>query len=259
MNFKARILQKVISDLRNCYQVRAIWEGGSAATATSDQYSDIDINILAADPINLVFETLQNTLRSVSEISHIWNEPKSFWPDLTQKIYFLKDAPKHFFLDVAVFPEKADKILEEFMQLERHGHPVIHFDDTGRIKTQHINKQATLEKHRKRLSEIMEAFPAYRTNVFKELDRGHSIDAFAFYQGGMLRPLVEVLGMLYRPFQSDFGLRYLNRTFPVESCRSIEKFLYVTNLDDLRNKATELEKLFYDSVAQAEKSLERTK
>ena len=90
------VLQKVVGALQNCRQARAVWEGGSAANAASDQFSDLDINILASDPIISIFEAVENTLNSISKISHIWNEPKSLWPELIQKVYFLKDTPRYF-------------------------------------------------------------------------------------------------------------------------------------------------------------------
>jgi predicted nucleotidyltransferase len=247
MNQRPEILKRLVTELKHCNPVLAVWEGGSAANATSDQYSDIDICVLASDPISLVFQTVESALNSISEITHIWNEPKSIWPGLTQKVYFLKDVPKHFFIDVAVFPEHATE-LAEFMQLERHGNPVVHFDKLDRIKTHHADKNVFAEKHRKRLKEIVEAFPVYRTEVFKELDRGHAVDAFAFYQGGMVKPLIEILGMIYRPFQFDFGFRYLQRSLPLELYRKIETLLYVQDMNSLRERATEVEKIFYDTV-----------
>ncbi len=250
LEFRKQVLGKLIEGLRLTEQVVAVWEGGSAANASTDEYSDIDLNILVAGDDAPVFRSIEELLNSTSKVTHVWNEPKSIWPDLTQKIYFLKDSPKHFFVDVAVFPQSSSQILSEFMQTERHGHPVVHIDKAGLIVSRPADKTAILQKQRKRLGEIAEAFPVYRTEVLKELDRGHFIDAFAFYQSAMLRPLVEALGMLHRPFQFDFGLRYLHRSFPKEVAQFIEAHLFVKDGNDLRKNALEVDELFYKTVDQ---------
>ena len=233
----------------------AVWEGGSAAKSTTDQYSDLDICILGIKENESIFAKVEESLGSISEISHIWNEPKSIWPDLTQIVYFLKDSPKHFFVDVAVFPKNATSILDEFMQTERHGKPVIHFDKSGLIVTKSADKKALLEKQQKRLLEIVSSFPVYRTEVFKELDRGNGVDAVVYFQAAMLKRLVEVLGMLHRPYQFDFGFRYLKRSFPPDVYSFVEKCSFVSDLKMLRVLAEETERLFYKSVSQVEDKL----
>ena len=249
MEYRRRILQALVPALRGFPQALGVWEDGSAANASTDEFSDIDLNVLAREPAAAVFEKVESALNAVSAVNHVWNEPRSFWPGVTQKAYFLKDAPKHFFVDVAVFPEGSDQIAE-FMQIERHGRAIVHFDDTGRLQPAPVDRAALLEKQRKRLAEIVEAFPDYRTEVHKELDRGHPIDAFAFYHSGMVRPLVEVLGMRHRPFRYDFGLRYLGRTFPRDLHGAIERLLYVRDAAELREKAIEVETRFRGAVAE---------
>lgn len=93
------------------------------------------------------------------------------------------------------------------------------------------------------------------TNVLKELDREHSIDAFAFYFSGLVRPLVEVMGMLHRPFRFDFGLRYLHRTFPMKDQDTIKRFLYVRDMDELRKNVDEIGMLFKETALQVRRQV----
>ena len=76
----------------------------------------------------------------------------------------------------------------------------------------------------------MQAFPVYKVQVLKAIDRGHEADAFHFYQSGIVRPLVELLGMIYRPFQYDFGLRYIYRSFPGDLRERVRCLCYVKDL-----------------------------
>ena len=257
MEFRDQVLQKLVTNLQSMDDVFAVWEGGSAANSTTDQYSDVDISILGTEENESIFAKVKESLSSISGISHIWNEPKSIWPDLTQKVYFLKDSPKHFFVDVAVFPKNATSILSEFMQIERHGKPVIHFDKSGLIVTKSADKKALFEKHQKRLSEIVASFPVYRTEVYKELDRGNGVDAVVYFQAAMLKQLVEVLGMLHRPYHFDFGFRYLKRSFPPDVYSFVEKCSFVSDLKMLRVIAGETEELFYKSVDQVKDNILR--
>lgn len=253
--FRRRLAHELSQELQSCSSILAVWEGGSSANATSDQFSDIDLNILHANNEDAVFQIVEATLSSISEITHIYNEPKSLWPDLTQKVYFIKDSPKHFFVDVATFPESKPAILNEFMQIDRHGKPAILFDKGGHIHSHPLDELAFLQRQRRRLNEIVEAFPVYRTTVFKELDRGNAIDAFAFYYSGMLRPLIEVMGLIYRPYRFDFGFRYLKPSLPTDLYLRIEPLFFVGNLNLLQEYAMAVDELFTDMVAKAKLKL----
>ena len=112
-------------------------------------------------------------------------------------------------------------------------------------------------KQRKRLEEIEAAFPVYQTEVLKELDRGHAIDTFAFYFGGIVRPLVELMGMIHRPFRYDFGLRYIHKTFPEAEQKAIENLLYVKAMNDLKERMIEVDRLFQEARLQVRKMLDQ--
>jgi hypothetical protein len=257
LEFRGKILGKLVTDLKAMNDVFAVWEGGSAANSTTDQYSDIDFCILGNEgQKESIFGQVKTSLNSISKISHIWSEEKSFWPELTQKIYILEDSPKHFLVDVSLFPKGSDSILSEFMQIERHGTPVTHFDKLGLIVPKPVDKEAIFEKQRKQLSKFVDAFPVFRIEVYKELDRGNNVDAFAFFQMAMLKPTVEVLGMIHRPFQFDFGLRYLKRSFPPDIYNFIEKCMFMSGIDEFKGNVDKTNRLFYESVNTAKEKLE---
>ena len=137
------------------------------------------------------------------------------------------------------------------MQIERHGKPAVLFDKGGHIHSHPLDEQVFLQRQRRRLNEIVEAFPVYRITVFKELDRGNAIDAYAFYYSGMLRPLIEVMGLIYRPYRFDFGFRYLKPSLPTDLYLRIEPLFFVGNLNLLQENAMAVDELFTDMVAEA--------
>ena len=91
-------IEKQIEALRDNPKIVALWEGGSAATGSTDQYSDIDLLALCACETDEAFDLMESVM---PPITHRYIEPAG--PDLRHRIYFHDGAPKHFFADVGVF------------------------------------------------------------------------------------------------------------------------------------------------------------
>ena len=255
--YKQDVLKTILSQLEPMPDMLAAWEGGSAATKTKDQYSDIDLCLLSTAPLQDVLDRVEKSLTPF-HVTDVWKQTKSGWGEgLLQRFLMLKDAPKHFFVDVAVFEMSASKLMNDFLEVERHGDVIVHFDKNNLIKAGHTDAEALFKRQQLRLIEIAQAFPFYKTLVLKEIDRGQAIDAMSFYQTGMLRPLVEVLGMLHRPYKFDFGLRYVHKHFPADVQKMVQDLTYVSDLADLSKKVIKLEEAFTEALkkAQAKKSL----
>ena len=62
------------------------------------------------------------------------------------------------------------------------------------------------------------------------------MDALAFYQAMTLRPLAEALRLLHCPQRRIFGLRYLQRDLPAQTCNRFRALAFVHDLDDLALK-----------------------
>ena len=255
--YRRQLAEHLTQELSKLEGVLAVWEGGSAATETADQYSDIDLCIMASSEPEVVFAALHQALGEEYPIAHIYHEPKTIWPDLTQKVYLLEGAPEHFLLDVAIFPESATGILEEFLQQERHGNPVVHFDRSNRIQVKGASAEEFAIRHRKKYEELVGVIPVYRALVAKELDRGNTVDALAFFHGGIVRPVVQLLGILHRPFRFDFGLRYLRRDLPAAEYNKIERMMYVSTANDLRDRLVEMDALIAETSAAVANRLDR--
>ena len=93
-HYRRAIVEAVIARLLPIPTVRACFEGGSAATGRLDDYSDIDLVIVA--PLAAADEAFDAVEAALAPhgISHVWRvEPPSF-PDTAQRFYFLADAPR---------------------------------------------------------------------------------------------------------------------------------------------------------------------
>lgn len=246
--YRKHVLKIILDEIEPSPEILAAWEGGSAATGTRDEYSDIDLSVLAVSPIRAVLDQIESALKRL-QVIHTWQPIKSFWGEgMLQRVIVLKDSPKHFSVDVAVFDLAYPQLLKDFLEVERHGSPHIYFDKRNLIKSGHTDQQALFMRQQARAAELNQGFPIFKTLALKEIVRGQAIDAISFYQIGLVRPFVEVLGMIHRPFKYDFGMRYVHKTFPKEAQALIEELSYVARFEDLPEKISKVEKAFREAI-----------
>jgi hypothetical protein len=217
--------------------VAALWEGGSAATGRLDEYSDIDVVIVAAlDEAPAIFDAVERALSGVDRIVHAWRvEPPPF-RDTAQRFYFLAGAPRFFAVDCVIVTEAA---AAQFLELERHGEPRVLFDRTGNIRAMPLDHASLAARRTQRVVQLQGAIPVYRMLVEKELVRGHPLEALGFYQA-LLRALIEVLGMRHRPDRFDYGWRYVESELPADAQALIRRYAFVADGTALRQKSDDL-------------------
>lgn len=245
--FKEDILSKLLEKLKSQSEVLAVWEMGSAATGTSDEYSDVDLVILSHGQPDENFEKLEKILRSFSNITHMYIETAGSIESYKHRVYFLEGAPKYFYLDVGILNSEDKSTLSELLNSDRHGTPIVHFDKTEVIQTTRSNLELLKEEHQKRVTDSKAAFPIIFNSIMKELDRNNHVDAFAFYFG-LLKRYIELLGIKYRPLRYDFGMRYTSRDFPSDVYNRLNRYVFISDPEELRPLAIELEKDFCETL-----------
>jgi len=239
--FRARIFAAVLPVLQSDPTVRGVWEGGSVATGRADDFSDIDLCVIAESARHeSVLDALERALGEAAAIAHVWRvDPQSF-AGVTQRIYLLHDAPPFFAVDCALLTPAGTT---QFLERERHGEPRVLLDRDGTIAARPLNHAAHATRMRQRLAQIRAAWPVYRTIVEKELTRGRALDAIGFYLNGLMRPLIELAGMRHRPERYDYGWRYLHADLPVDLQRDLERLAYVDGPATLRTHLAEVDRL----------------
>ncbi|BAZ20136.1 hypothetical protein NIES4073_10120 [Kalymmatonema gypsitolerans NIES-4073] len=81
--------------------------------------------------------------------------------------------------------------------------------------------------------------------------------AIVNYQSHTLSTLVELLGMIYRPYRYDFmNLKYFYRDFPPEVVARVEQLYCVTDLADLAKKQQLAEEMFAEILPGVETALQ---
>lgn len=235
-NYRRTIIEAVIARLLPVTAVRACFEGGSAATGRLDDYSDIDLVIVAPlSSADDVFDAVELAL-SPHSIVHIWRvEPPPF-PQTAQRFYFLADAPRFLAVDCVVASESG---VEPFLERERHGDPLVYFDRTSKVRARAADRTALAERRMKRWGQLRGSVPVFAMLVDKELARGRPLEALGFYQG-LLRALLEVLGIEHRPDRFDFNWRYVETQLPEGARALLARYAFVADEQALRERAPQL-------------------
>ncbi len=224
--YRRRVTALVVAALSEENAVEALLEGGAAARGRADEYSDIDLMVVA--PLahaGRLFTVTEAALSEIAPIAHVWNvEPPGF-ADMAQRFYFLANAPRFFAFDCSVITPAAVGI---FLERERHGEPIVWLDRRGLMEARPIDDATLSQRRRHRLGQLRGMVPVYAMLVDKELARGHPLEAFGFYQT-LVRALIEVLGMRHRPERFDFGWRYVERELPAEAQSLIARHAFVAD------------------------------
>jgi hypothetical protein len=142
---------------------------------------------------------------------------------MVQRFYFLAGAPRHFAVDCSVITPTG---IVTFLERERHGEAIVWLDRDATLTPRPIDAESLARRRAHRLAQLRGSVPVYSMLVDKELERGHALEAFGFYQV-LVRALIELLGMQHRPDRFDFGWRYVARELPPAAQALIARHAFV--------------------------------
>jgi hypothetical protein len=209
----------------------AMWEGGAPSFNRADEWSDIDLQIVTEDErLDEVFPILEAALQSLSPIDLKYELARPTWHGHAQAFYRLKQAGPYLLLDLVVMKRSAK---EMFLTSEIHGQALVHFDKVAIVQPPPLDWVAHNKILRARLQILCTKFDLFQSMVWKETNRGNGIEALTFYQAYTLSPLIELLGIRYRPARYNFGTRYIYYEFPPEVVRHLEALYFVPGPDQI--------------------------
>lgn len=244
------IVAPLVDFLKAKPPVNAVWEGGAAGWKRVDQWSDIDLvaDVNDADVervMNSVKEFLQNTFGVESE----FDITQSPWPQIRQCFFRLKNCSPFLLIDFCIFPTSAT---DKFMEIEIHGEPVAHFDRNNIIRPLHINRKEQAKKLAQRIPLLQKRFEIFQVLVEKEINRGNHLEAFGYYLGFTVQPLVEMLRIIHAPHHSTFGTRYIQYDLPAHLVEQLTPFYYMANPEALKQNFFAAKKLFTEAAEEAQ-------
>ncbi|WP_234534079.1 hypothetical protein [Paenibacillus pseudetheri] len=80
-----------------------------------------------------------------------------------------------------------------------------------------------------------------------------------YYHKYVVNPLVDVLRIIYTPFQADSFLIHASRDFPVEVVLTLEKLYGVKTIEDIVDRIELTDELFRNAVAEVDIMLLQSK
>ena len=240
------ILAALKSALEPLDYVNAMWEGGAAAFNRVDEWSDIDIQFDVDDArVADTFVVIERVLETLSPIDLKYKTPQLPWAGISQWFYRLKNASPYLLIDTAVIQRSAP---EKLLTREIHGQAVFYFDKANVSQVAPLDLNDLNKRLRDRIASLRVTFEMYQILTLKELSRGNTLEALAFYNGYTLRPLVEVLRMRHDPTRYNFHTRHIHYNLPADVVQKLEPLFFVANADDIRAKRAQAETWFYETL-----------
>ena len=228
---RKQIIDQLVTELQARPFVNALWEAGSASFDRVDEFSDLDIMIDVDDEfIDEAFTAVESALNSVTTIIHQYEVPQPTWHGHHQRFYNLANVPEFLMIDCAVVKTSSN---DKFLTREVHGNPRVLFDKTGVVKVTEFDHDGLQIQLRKRIGQIEGFYEIVKDLPRKELLRGQPIDALSFYNGLVIRPLVELLRIKYDPTRFNWSARYLHHYLPAKEAERVQSLMYVGQPDDL--------------------------
>lgn len=109
---RQKILNTIINALEPQDFVLALWQGGSAAHGYTDEWSDLDIEVIIKDDyIQKTFDIVEDALKTLSEISFKYRIPEPTWHGHSQTFYQLVEASQFLVIDFAVMKRSSRSTL----------------------------------------------------------------------------------------------------------------------------------------------------
>ncbi len=235
-----QIITTLVEAVRPLNFVNAVWQGGAAAFNRVDQWSDIDLVIdVQDDRADDAWPAIERAIESLGTVELCYRFPQPPLGLHSQRFYRLCEAGPFLLLDICVFKAStANKLLDP----ATHGSAVVHFDRTGATNVKPMDdatRQAELDA---RIESLRVTFPMFQSLVLKELNRGNSIEALAFYHAWTLRPLVELLRIRHCPGRYQFHTRYIHYDLPREIVDRLTPMFFVRDAADLAARRDEAER-----------------
>jgi hypothetical protein len=120
---RQKILATLIPILEPLDFVLACWQGGSQAWGYTDEWSDIDLQVIVEDShIEDTFETIETALQRISKIQWKCRMPEPTWHGHSQCFYQLEGINPFLTLDIVVMKRSNPN---RFLEVERNGNVAI--------------------------------------------------------------------------------------------------------------------------------------
>ncbi len=216
----AAIRDALIAALEAHPDCLALWEGGSRSFGRDDARSDLDLALVVRDgAVAVGFAVVEMALERLDSIAALWEVPANAWHGWSQRFYQLEGAPATLLVDLCIIQE-SDEFPED--DAVRHGERFVLFDK-GDFSSRSGDGMSLRTPD---LDDLEARFQLFAPFVAKEVARGRPMDAWRFWTGNVIPPLIAALRARYAPARADFGARYLHEDLPPEVAERLTRLTY---------------------------------
>lgn len=221
------VRQTLIQRLREALEaqpgVHAVWLEGADALGRADGYSDLDLWLdVEAGEEEKAFQTVRATVQTFGPLDVEQAQPHP-GPLIHQRFYRSTGLPPFLFVDVCVQTHGRDAAFgpaDAFLPL---------FDRTGVLRRE-TPSPLNLKEESARVLEHRWRWVL----VEKELQRGHRLEALAYYHAEVLEPLVRLLRLRSCPEKRGYGLKHSSADLPADDLQKLEALYARTGSSELR-------------------------
>jgi hypothetical protein len=251
---REKIIENIVTSLGCEDYILAMWLEGSDGTKSLDEHSDIDLVCYTKEGfVDNAFTRLDDCMGQLGQVDIAYEQPGRP-ANNRYKVYHLQETPESLLVDVTI---QSESVPVSFINEDKSVVPVILVDKAGIVKYQNVDPAS----HRSQLrAQLVQAQGIYsqRSRAMKYTNRGFFLESLIYYQKYVLSPLVEVLRIIYTPFQADCFLVHASRDFPAEVVLTLEKLYGVKTVQEIAERIKLADEMFRNAVSEAEVILSRS-
>ncbi|WP_010276150.1 hypothetical protein [Paenibacillus senegalensis] len=241
------IIKRIVDDLENEDYILALWLEGADGTESLDEYSDIDLVCYTKEGcIDDAFRRLDECLGGLGKFNISYEQPGRSTNN-RYKVYHLDGTPDTLLIDVTI---QSESFPVSFIKEDRTVVPVVLVDKADIVKYQTIDYETLRSRLHTQLLRAQDIY-SQKSRAAKYTKRGLFLESLIYYQKYVLNPLVDVLRIIYTPFQADCFLVHASRDFPPEVVAKLEKLYGVRTVEEIAAGMDVVDELFRSAVSEA--------
>jgi hypothetical protein len=240
---RATIISRLQSVLEAHPQVLAAWLEGADATATVDDYSDIDFCVsVTPGAIPAVLEFVRSALRRMGSLD--LDDCPRLAADQGDAVFHIEGTSPYLLVDFCLYVGRGS----QFLLGDEIEKPLILFDRAGVV--QFREPDLAQKKDLAKRLDALENTIAQSARIQKYVLRGDFLEAFGYYHKWLLVPLIELLRLRHTQLHPDYYLVHISRHLSPDVLSRLEDLFKVNSVAEIGQKSCQAIGFFRETLAQ---------
>jgi len=230
LKLRESLLQGLEQWLQQQPEVNAVWLEGADARNAVDQWSDIDCCISLCQPKLTDFAAkFQTALMSICPAEQLEYQSQDHRVHL---VYEITGTTPPLLLDIDLLFKTGDTFYpDDPIELPR-----VLFEKSPQLT---FNRSELTDHEIDSLLTQLDGQIQQASRVRKYLQRNSHIEAFAYYEKFVLKPLITLLRLRHTPRHPDYYIVHISDHLPVAEKTALEALYYLSGPEQLQQKLDE--------------------